>query len=108
MTKPVIWIVGGVDKGNDYSILTELVRKKVKAIICIGAERKSNRKIHKAFDDIVETILDASSMEEAVKLSYRLGTKGDVAMLSPCCASFDSFKNYEERGWRFKKAVREL
>ncbi|PCH94118.1 MAG: UDP-N-acetylmuramoyl-L-alanine--D-glutamate ligase [Bacteroidetes bacterium] len=108
MTKPVIWIVGGVDKGNDYSILSELVRKKVKAIICIGAEKKSNRKIHRAFDEIVETIIDASSMEEAVKLSYRLGTKGDVAMLSPCCASFDAFKNYEERGWRFKKAVREL
>ena len=108
MSKPVIWIVGGVDKGNDYSILSELVRKKVKAIICIGAEKKSNRKIHKAFDEIVETIVDASSMEEAVKLSYRLGTKGDVAMLSPCCASFDSFKNFEERGWKFKKAVREL
>ena len=108
MTKPVIWIVGGVDKGNDYSILSELVRKKVKAIICIGAEKKSNRKIHRAFDEIVETIIDASSMEEAVKLSYRLGVKGDVAMLSPCCASFDSYKNYEDRGWKFKKAVREL
>jgi len=108
MSKPVIWIAGGIDKGNDYSILKELVRKKVKAIICLGAEKKTNKKIHKAFADVTDNIVDASSMEEAVKMSYRLGTKGDVVLLSPTCASFDLFKNYEQRGWRFKMAVREL
>ena len=108
MTKPIVWIVGGVDKGNDYSELTELVAKKVKAIVCIGAEAKSNKKIYKAFGDSIELIVDAVSMEDAVKRAYRLGQKGDTVLLSPACASFDLFKNYEERGWRFKRAVREL
>lgn len=108
MSKPVVWIVGGVDKGNDYRELTELVAKKVKAIVCIGAEAKSRRKIYKEFGDDIELIVDAVSMEDAVKRAYRLGQKGDVVLLSPACASFDLFKSYEERGWRFKRAVREL
>jgi len=108
MTKPVVWIVGGTDKGNDYELLEDLVKERVKAIVCIGAEAKSNNKIRKAFGSIVENIVDASSMKDAVKKSYELASKGDIALLSPACASFDRFKNYEERGWKFKKAVREL
>jgi UDP-N-acetylmuramoylalanine--D-glutamate ligase len=108
MTKPVVWIVGGVDKGNDYSELRELVARKVKAIVCIGADAKSNRKIHRSFGEDQELIVDAVSMEDAVKKAYRFGSKGDIVLLSPACASFDMFKNYEERGWRFKRAVREL
>jgi len=108
MTKPVIWIVGGVDKGNDYNELKDMVIKKVKAIVCIGADAKSNRKIHRSFGEDKELIVDAVSMEDAVKKAYRFGAKGDIVLLSPACASFDMFKNYEERGWRFKRAVREL
>ncbi|HIO71659.1 MAG TPA: UDP-N-acetylmuramoyl-L-alanine--D-glutamate ligase [Flavobacteriales bacterium] len=108
MTKPVVWIVGGVDKGNNYNELKELVSKKVKAIVCIGADAKSNRKIHRSFREDQELIVDAVSMEDAVKKAYRFGKKGDIVLLSPACASFDMFKNYEERGWRFKRAVREL
>ena len=105
MTKPVIWIAGGVDKGNDYSILKDLVRDNVKAIICLG---KANKKIHKAFSGVVESIINVASMEEAVKTAYLMGAKGDTILFSPACASFDLFKNYEDRGWQFKKAVREL
>ena len=103
--QPVIWIVGGVDKGNDYSIVADLVKDKVKAIICLGTD---NEKIHKAFDGIVETIVDTQSAEEAVKTSYYLGKKGDAVLLSPACASFDLFENYEDRGRQFKAAVRSL
>ena len=105
MHKDVIWIVGGVDKGNDYSILEDLVRGKVKAIICLG---KENTKIHKAFEGIVQTIIDTASASEAVKTAYYLGRKGDTVLLSPACASFDLFDNYEDRGNQFKQAVREL
>lgn len=105
MNQPVIWIVGGVDKGNDYSMVEDLVRAKVKAIICLGTD---NEKIHRAFEGIVETIVDTQSAEEAVKTSYYLGKKGDAVLLSPACASFDLFENYEDRGRKFKTAVRSL
>ncbi|MCF8276341.1 MAG: UDP-N-acetylmuramoyl-L-alanine--D-glutamate ligase [Flavobacteriales bacterium] len=105
MNQPVIWIVGGVDKGNDYSMVAELVKDKVKAIICLGTD---NEKIHKAFEGIIETIVDTQSAQEAVKASYYLGKKGDAVLLSPACASFDLFENYEDRGRQFKAAVRSL
>ncbi|MFM7079170.1 MAG: UDP-N-acetylmuramoyl-L-alanine--D-glutamate ligase [Bacteroidota bacterium] len=105
MQKPVIWIAGGVDKGNDYSELRDLVQSKVKAIVCMG---KDNQKIHEAFKDIVPDITDADSATDAVRMSYERGRKGDVVLLSPACASFDLFKNYEDRGWQFKSAVRSL
>lgn len=105
MEKPVTLILGGVDKGNDYDLLKDMVAEKVKAIVCMGVD---NVKIHAAFSDVVETIVDASSAEEAVKKSYELSEKGDVVLLSPACASFDLFKNYEDRGAQFKKAVKEL
>jgi UDP-N-acetylmuramoylalanine--D-glutamate ligase len=103
--KPVILILGGVDKGNDYSMLQGLVKEKVKAIVCLGNE---NKKIHKAFKSFVKTIVDTNSAEEAVQVSYRLAKKGDVVLLSPACASFDLFENYEERGRKFKAAVKGL
>lgn len=102
---PIVWIVGGVDKGNDYSQLFEMVKAKVKAIICLGTE---NKKIMKAFTGKVETIVEAANASEAVSLSYRLATKGDSVLLSPACASFDLFENYEDRGQQFKAAVRAL
>lgn len=105
MEKPVIWIVGGQDKGNDYSMLSDLVKEKVKAIVCLGMD---NKKIHKAFKDIVPDITDTISAIAAVKAAYKKGKKGDVVLLSPCCASFDLFKNYEDRGRQFKDAVRAL
>jgi len=105
MPNDLIWIVGGVDKGNDYSSLEELVRKKVKAIICLG---KDNTKIHKAFDHIVDTIVDTQSAHEAVKAAYFLARKDDTVLLSPACASFDLFENYEDRGRKFKQAVKDL
>ena len=106
-TKPVVWIVGGTDKGNDYSVLNELVRQKVRAIVCLGVD---NSKIHAAFANIVgeDRIVDTLSAEEAVQVSSRLASPGDVVLLSPCCASFDLFKNYEDRGTQFKNAVRRL
>ena len=103
--KPVIWIAGGVDKGNDYSMLQGLVTNKVKAIVCLG---KNNAKLHEAFGDCVADIVDASSMEEAVKAAYYLARNGDTVLLSPACASFDLFENYEDRGNQFKKEVRNL
>ena len=106
-TSPVVWIVGGKDKGNDYSVLDELVRDKVKAIVCLGVD---NSKIHAAFEGIVgkEKMSDASSAEEAVRQAAAFAADGDVVLLSPCCASFDLFKNYEDRGRQFKEAVRHL
>ena len=101
----VIWLAGGIDKGNDYDALKKLVKEKVKTIICIGID---NSKIHQAFNGIVTNIIDASSMEDAVKKSYYAGKKGDTVLLSPACASFDKFENFEDRGRRFKTAVRNL
>jgi UDP-N-acetylmuramoylalanine--D-glutamate ligase len=105
MSKPTIWIAGGVDKGNDYTMLDALVKDRVEGIICLG---KDNSKLHAAFDGKVENVWDATSAEEAVGLSYRLAKKGYAVLLSPCCASFDLFDNYEERGNKFKSAVRSL
>ena len=105
MQTPVVWIVGGVDKGNDYSELFDLVKQKVKAIICLG---KDNSKIIAAFDGKVKEIVDTKSMEEAVRSAYFLSEKGDAVLLSPACASFDLFRNYEDRGRQFKEAVRNL
>ena len=106
-TRPVVWIVGGTDKGNDYSVLNDLVRKRVKAIVCLGVD---NAKIHAAFEGIVgeDKIVDTRSAEEAVRAGAALASPGDVVLLSPCCASFDLFKNYEDRGRQFKEAVRHL
>jgi UDP-N-acetylmuramoylalanine--D-glutamate ligase len=105
MTKPTVLILGGVDKGNDYSLIEDLVKEKVKAIICLGTD---NRKIHEAFGNIVSTIVNTNNAIDAVQASFHFGTKGDVVLLSPACASFDLFKNYEDRGNQFKKAVKEL
>ena len=105
MQKPTIWIVGGVDKGNDYSMLEGLVKQKVVGIVCLG---KSNRKIHRSFGKIVDDIHDSSSAQEAVRISYQLAKKGYAVLLSPACASFDLFEDYEERGTKFKRAVRNL
>lgn len=105
MKNPTIWIVGGVDKGNNYSELLPLVNEKVKAIICLGID---NRKIIDAFGNIVETLVEASSMTEAVKMAYRLAEGNNSVLLSPACASFDLFENYEDRGRQFKEAVRNL
>ena len=105
MTTPVVWIVGGVDKGNDYSELSELVKEKVKAIVCLG---KDNHKIIEAFSGMGKEIVDTHNIEEAVRSAYFLAEKGDTVLLSPACASFDLFKNYEERGRQFKEAVRNL
>ena len=106
-TKPVVWIVGGKDKGNDYSVLNGLVKEKVKAIVCLGAD---NTKIHEAFEGIVGSgrICDTRSAAEAVKAAAAFAENGDVVLLSPCCASFDLFANYEDRGEQFKEAVRNL
>jgi UDP-N-acetylmuramoylalanine--D-glutamate ligase len=105
MTKPVILILGGVDKGNDYTLIEELVKEKVKAIVCLGTD---NTKIHRAFGNTVEVMVNTQSAEEAVKAAFHLSAKGDVVLLSPACASFDLFSNYEERGKKFKEAVKEL
>ncbi|MBS7301546.1 MAG: UDP-N-acetylmuramoyl-L-alanine--D-glutamate ligase [Bacteroidales bacterium] len=106
-TRPVVWIVGGTDKGNDYSVLNELVKEKVRKIVCLGVD---NRKIHEAFEGIVgaENMVDTRSAEECVKTCAALANPGDVVLLSPCCASFDLFTCYEDRGERFKDAVRNL
>ena len=105
MDTPVVWIVGGVDKGNDYSELMDLVKAKVKAIVCLGVD---NAKLHKAFGDVISVMVDARSAEEAVQQAYKLAGPGDAVLLSPACASFDLFDNYEDRGRKFKAAVREL
>lgn len=105
MTKPVILILGGVDKGNDYGVLEEMVEEKVKAIICLGVD---NSKIHEAFQGKVANIVDTQSAVDAVQAAFENSEKGDVVLLSPACASFDLFKNYEDRGVQFKKAVKDL
>ena len=105
MDKPTVWIVGGVDKGNDYSELLDLVKDKVKAIICLGLD---NQKIIDTFSSSVETIVEATSAMEAVAYGYRLASKDETVLLSPACASFDLFENYEHRGDLFKEAVRKL
>lgn len=105
METDIVWIAGGIDKGNDYSELFQVVKKKVKAIVCLG---KDNKKIMAAFKDKVPTIVETLSMEEAVRSSYYLAAKGDTVLLSPACASFDLFSNYEDRGRQFKEAVRNL
>ena len=103
--RPVVWIVGGTDKGNDYSILNNLVKEKVKGIVCLGVD---NSKIHAAFGGMVDRMEDALSADEAVRKAAAMAEAGDVVLLSPCCASFDLFKNYEDRGEQFKAAVRKL
>jgi len=105
METAIVWIVGGIDKGNDYSGLIPVVKEKVKAVVCLG---KDNRKILETFTDIVPTIVETISMEEAVRSAYYLAGKGDTVLLSPACASFDLFNNYEDRGRQFKTAVRNL
>jgi UDP-N-acetylmuramoylalanine--D-glutamate ligase len=105
MKTKVVWIVGGIDKGNDYSMLLPLVREKVRAIVCLGTD---NTKIHKAFDGTIDSIVDTASMKDAVRNSYYLAKNGDTVLLSPACASFDLFENYEDRGKQFKHAIREL
>ena len=105
MTTPVVWIAGGKDKGNDYSPLYKFVKDKVKVLICMGLH---NEKLHECFSDKVEKIIDVTSAKDAVKAAYENSVPGDTVLLSPCCASFDLFKSYEDRGEQFKKAVREL
>lgn len=100
-----VLILGGKDKGNDYSEIEELVRTKVRALIFLG---KDNSRLHAFFDGKVDTIVDTDSMKEAVDAAYELAQKGDTVLLSPCCASFDLFKNYEDRGDQFKEHVRRL
>lgn len=105
MTVPTVWIVGGVDKGNDYAELMPLVREKVKAIVCLGVD---NKKIIDAFGSVVDVMIEVHSMADAVKMSSRMAEKGDAVLLSPACASFDLFENYEDRGRQFKQAVQNL
>ena len=105
MTKPTILILGGVDKGNDYSVMHDAAHEKVKAIICLGTD---NEKLHKEFSGLVPIMLDVATAEEAVQKAFRIAAKGDVVLLSPACASFDLFKNYEDRGNQFKAAVKDL
>jgi UDP-N-acetylmuramoylalanine--D-glutamate ligase len=105
MTGPTVWIVGGVDKGNDYSELMSLVHEKVKAIVCLGVD---NKKIIDAFGNVVDVMIEVDSMNDAVKMAQRLAEKGDTVLLSPACASFDLFENYEDRGNQFKYAVKNL
>ncbi|MEM6539850.1 MAG: UDP-N-acetylmuramoyl-L-alanine--D-glutamate ligase [Bacteroidota bacterium] len=103
--KPLVWIVGGVDKGNDYAQLMPMVREKVKAIICLGMD---NSKLVATFGNVVEPMVETYSMEEAVKVAYKIAKRGDAVLLSPACASFDLFQNYEDRGNQFKAAIRKL
>jgi UDP-N-acetylmuramoylalanine--D-glutamate ligase len=105
MTTPTVWIVGGVDKGNDYDELMPLVHEKVKAIVCIGVD---NTKISNVFNNVVDIMVETTSMSEAVQIAKRLAEKGDTVLLSPACASFDLFENYEDRGNQFKQAVYNL
>jgi UDP-N-acetylmuramoylalanine--D-glutamate ligase len=105
MEQPVVLIMGGVDKGNDYSAIKELVQEKVKGIVCLGVD---NQPIQDALSSATPAMVNTSSMKDAVKEAFKLAAKGDVVLLSPACASFDLFKNYEDRGRQFKEAVREL
>jgi UDP-N-acetylmuramoylalanine--D-glutamate ligase len=105
MDKPTVLILGGFYKGNDYSLLMDMVKEKVKAIVCLGLD---NLKIHAAFDGVVPAVVDTASAQDAVAAAFSYSEKGDVVLLSPGCASFDLFKNYEDRGTQFKKAVIDL
>jgi UDP-N-acetylmuramoylalanine--D-glutamate ligase len=105
MNKPVIWIAGGIDKGNDYTVLEPLIKKKVRGMICLGLD---NTKLHSAFGKMVDIMVNVSNMNDAVRMAYHLGNPGDVVLLSPSCASFDLFENYEDRGKKFKEAVIQL
>ena len=105
MSTPTVWIVGGIDKGNDYKELMPLVREKVKAIICIGMD---NSKIFDAFGNVVDLMVETFAMDEAVKVAYKIAERGDTVLLSPACSSFDLFKNYEDRGNQFKEAIKNL
>ena len=105
MESPVVLILGGLDKGNDYSLIEDLVKEKVKAIVCMGAD---NRKIHEAFGNQVELMVNTNNAKDAVRSAFHFADKGDVVLLSPACASFDLFKNYEDRGRQFKAAVKDL
>lgn len=105
MDRPVVWIAGGVDKGNDYNLLKQLVKDKVRIIVCLGLD---NRKIHEAFSKDVDMILNTTSMQEAVNVAYHMANKEEAVLLSPACASFDLFENYEDRGRQFKKFVKNL
>ena len=105
MDAPTVWIVGGEDKGNDYSELFPFVNEKVKAIICLGVD---NKKLYEAFANMVDIIIETQFMSEAVKIAYKVSETGDNVLLSPACASFDLFENYEDRGRQFKNAVRNL
>ncbi len=103
--KPIVWIAGGVDKGNDYESLKSLVKENVKAIVCLGLD---NSKIHEEFADYVDIIVDTDSVQDAVDYAYNLAKKGEIVLLSPACASFDLFENFEDRGDQFKEAVSAL
>jgi UDP-N-acetylmuramoylalanine--D-glutamate ligase len=105
MNTPTVWIVGGVDKGNDYNELMSLVREKVKAIICLGVD---NKKIIDVFGGVVDMMVEVDNMNDAVRMAQRLTEKGDTVLLSPACASFDLFESYEDRGRQFKQAVKNL
>ena len=105
MSAPTVWIVGGIDKGNDYQMLYPLVREKVKAVICLGVD---NQKIINAFQSITDLMVETQSMKEAVLIAKKIAERNDNVLLSPACASFDLFENYEDRGNQFKQAVREL
>jgi len=105
MRTPTVWIVGGVDKGNDYRALMPLVREKVKAIVCLGLD---NSKIKDAFGNVVDLLVETFAMEEAVKVAYKIAERGEAVLLSPACASFDLFRNYEDRGNQFKEAIKNL
>ena len=105
MTKPTILILGGVDKGNNYDFMKDLVKEKVKAIVCMGLD---NSKIHEAFEEDIPLMIDTKSAREAVQAAFQLSEKGDVVLLSPACASFDLFANYEDRGFQFIEAVKNL
>ena len=103
--KPLVWIAGGIDKGNDYNIIRDAVKKKVRALICLG---KDNEKLKKAFGDTVPVIMETQSVKELIRMALEVAKKGDVVLLSPACASFDLFRNYEDRGDQFRKAVKEF
>ena len=105
MTTPVVWIAGGKDKGNDYAPLYDLVKEKVRVLICMGLH---NEKLHDNFKDKVDKIVDVTSAAEAVRVAYENAMPGETVLLSQCCASFDLFKSYEDRGQQFKEAVRKL
>jgi UDP-N-acetylmuramoylalanine--D-glutamate ligase len=105
MSAPTVWIVGGVDKGNDYRVLMPLVREKVKAIICLGLD---NSKLRETFGNVVDLFIETFAMSEAVKVAYKIAERGDAVLLSPACASFDLFENYIDRGNQFKEAIKNL